>query len=367
MQALHKVALAPVAETLADRNSYGFREGRSCADATAAAFNALSKPNSAAWILDADILGCYDNIQQEWMLDNIPMDGVVLRQWLQAGYVEDGRLYPTRKGAPQGGVISPTLANQTLDGMEGAVHAAVPRRSRVNFVRYADDLIVTGKSQRLLEQTIRPTLDAFLEERGLQLSDEKTAITHIKHGFNFLGQTLRKRAGTLHITPSKDSVMALRRKVGNVIRKHVSAPMPVLAKKLNQALRGWGNYHRHVDASDTFARLDHYVYQQLWRMLRRRHPNKSKGWLIRKYWTATGRKWVFAATATTRKGKQLYPVLRLCSLGGQRYVKVKADANPYLPEYGRYFWWRRHGKGAKILPARSAREYRELFPRTRVS
>jgi len=367
MQALYKLALAPVAETLADRNSYGFREGRSCADATAAAFNALSKPNSAPWILDADILGCYDNIQHDWIVANIPMDGVVLRQWLKAGYVEDGRLYPTRKGAPQGGVISPTLANQTLDGMEEAVHDAVPRRSRVNFVRYADDLFVTGKSQRLLEQRIRPTLDAFLEERGLQLSDEKTAITHIKHGFNFLGHTLRKRAGTLHITPSTDSVMALRHKVGNVIRKHVSAPMPVLVKKLNQALRGWGNYHRHVDASAIFARLDHYVYQQLWRMLRRRHPNKSKGWLIQKYWTATGRKWVFAATATTRKGKQLYPVLRLCSLGGQRYVKVKADANPYLPEYGRYFWRRRHDKEAKILPARSAREYRELFPRVRVS
>jgi RNA-directed DNA polymerase len=109
-----------------------------------------------------------------------------------------------------------------------------------------------------------------------------------------------------------------------------------------------------VDASTTFARLDHYIYQQLWRMLRRRHPNKSKGWLVRKYWATTGRKWVFAATATTRKGKQLYPVSRLCSLGGQRYIKVKADAKPYLPEYGRYFWRRRHDKKGKILPARSA-------------
>jgi len=107
MQALYKLALAPVAETLADRNSYGFREGRGCADAIAAAFNALSKPNSATWILEADITSCYDNLCHQWMLENIPMDREVLRKWLQAGYREDGKLYPTRKGAPQGGIITP--------------------------------------------------------------------------------------------------------------------------------------------------------------------------------------------------------------------------------------------------------------------
>jgi len=350
MQALYKLALAPVAETLADRNSYGFREGRRCADATAAAFNALAKPNSAPWILDADIQGCYDNIRHAWMLDNIPMDRALLRQWLTAGYVDDGRLYPSRKGAPQGGIISPTLANQTLDGMERVVRDAGPRRRRVNFVRYADDLIVTGKSHRLLEQTIRPALEAFLADRGLQLSDEKTAITHIKHGFDFLGHTYRKHGGILHITPSRDSVRALLRKVGNLIREYVSAPMPALIKKLNHALRGWGNYHRHVVASDAFSRIDTYVYHQLWRMLRRRHPKKSKGWLIRKYWTATGRKWEFAVLAPTRKGKRLYRVLRLNSIGIRRHVKVKADANPYLPQYSRYFWRRRQGQGTTMPP-----------------
>ncbi len=107
MQALHKLALAPVAETTADPNSYGFREGRSCADAIAAAFNALSKPNSATWILEGDITGCYDNISQGWMEQHIPMEKDVLHKWLGAGYVEDNRLYPTRKGTPQGGIISP--------------------------------------------------------------------------------------------------------------------------------------------------------------------------------------------------------------------------------------------------------------------
>jgi RNA-directed DNA polymerase len=139
MQALYVLALAPVAETTADRNSYGFREGRSCADAVQAAFNALCLPNSATWVLEADIKGCYDNISHTWMLDNLPMDKTVLKKWLKAGYVENGILYPTRKGTPQGGIASPTLANMTLDGLEKVVHDSAPRRTRVNFVRYADD------------------------------------------------------------------------------------------------------------------------------------------------------------------------------------------------------------------------------------
>ncbi len=199
-------------------------ESRSCADAIAAAFNALSKPNSATWVLEADIKGCYDNISIEWMLNNIPMDKVILRKWLQAGYVEDDRLYPSRKGTPQGGIISPTLANMTLDGLERVVRKAVPRRSRVNFVRYADDFIITCKSKRLLEEIVRPVVEEFLAKRGLELSKEKTKITHIKHGFTFLGQTFRKTGNVLHITPAKEGVLALKRKIGELIRKYVGAP-----------------------------------------------------------------------------------------------------------------------------------------------
>ena len=230
MQALYKMALAPVAETTADRNSYGFRESRGCADAVACAFNALAKPNSAPWILEADITGCYDNISQEWLLNNIPVDREVLRKWLRAGYVENGRLYPSRKGTPQGGIISPTLANMTLDGLERAVRNAVPRRSRVNFVRYADDFLVTGKSKRLLEENVRPAVEEFLAERGLTLSTEKTAITHIHSGFTFLGQTFRKHGNALHITPSIEGVLALKQKLGDVIREYVSAPMPLSSR-----------------------------------------------------------------------------------------------------------------------------------------
>ena len=359
MQALHKLALAPAAETTADRNSYGFREGRSCADAIAAAFNALSKPNSATWVFEGDITGCFDNISHQWMRRHIPMDKVVLSKWLEAGYMENGILYPTRKGTPQGGIISPTLSNMALDGLEEAVRSAVPRRSRVNFVRYADDFIITGKSKRLLEQHVRPAVEAFLSERGLTLSRDKTVITYIKKGFTFLGQTFRKHGRVLHITPSREGVLALVRKVGTLTRTHVSAPMPVLIKKLNQTLRGWANYHRHVVASDAFSRIDTYVFEQLWRMLRRRHSNKSKGWLSKKYWTAAGRRSVFAVRAKSANGGQkVYQVQRVCAIGIRRHVKIRADANPYLPEHAAYFWRRRNDRESKLLPALSAREFR---------
>jgi len=290
------------------------------------------------------------------------MDKTILRKWLEAGYVENGITYPSRKGTPQGGIISPTLSNMTLDGLEEVVRSAVPRRNRVNFTRYADDFIVTGKSKRLLEEKVKPAVERFLAERGLTLSQEKTVITYIKNGFTFLGQTFRKHGRKLHITPSKEGVLALVRKVGTIIRKHVSAPMPIMIKKLNQTLRGWANYHRHVVSSEAFSRIDTYVFEQLWRMLRKRHPRKSKKWLFKKYWTAFGKKHIFAVLTKTRKDpKRVYQVIRTCSIGIKRHIKIKAAANPYSPEFARYFWQRRNNKESKLLPALSAREFRAMF------
>ena len=145
------------------------------------------------------------------------MDRQVLGKWLKAGYVEKGITYPTRKGTPQGGIISPALANMTLDGLEQTVRQSVPRRSRVNFIRYADDFIVTGKSKRILENNVRPAVEKFLCESGLELSPEKTRITYIKDGFTFLGQTFCKHGRKLHIMPSKEGVHALMKQVGTLI------------------------------------------------------------------------------------------------------------------------------------------------------
>ncbi len=361
MQALYKLALSPVAETTADKHSYGFREGRSCADAVQAAFNFLSKPNSATHILEGDISGCFDNIGKEWMLNHIPTDKTVLRKWLEAGYIENKIKYPSLKGTPQGGIISPTLANMALDGLEQAIKAAVPRRMRVNFVRYADDFIVTGKSRQLLEQRVKPAIVQFLGRRGLKLSEEKTVITHIKHGFTFLGQTFRKHGNRLHITPSREGVQSLIRKVGEVIRKHVSFPMEALVGKLNPILRGWANYHRHVVSSGAFSRVDTYVFEQLWRMVRRRHQNKSKGWLFKKYWSASGRKHVFSFVSKYKNKARILQVIRVSAIGIKRHIKIKADANPYDPKYGDYFWRRRNVKEARLLGALTHRQYQVMM------
>lgn len=311
-------------------------------------------------MLEGDITGCFDNISMAWLMENIPIEKRILHQWLKAGYIEKDIAYPTRKGTPQGGIISPTLANMTLDGLEHAIHAAVPRRSRVNFIRYADDFIITGKSKTILENNVLPAVKKFLEARGLTLSEEKTKIPYIEHGFTFLGQTFHKHGNKLHITPSKEGILTIIRKVGMVIRKHRSAPMIILIKKLNEILRGWANYHRHVISSEVFRRVDSYVYDQLWRMIRRRHSNKSRKWLAKKYWRAAG-KWVFTTFVKYKNKCKLYQVVRFCSICIRRYRKIKAKANPYLPEFRRYFRTRKHVKEAKLWRELTARQLRLAY------
>jgi RNA-directed DNA polymerase len=206
-QALHLQGLEPVAETRADPHSYGFRRCRGTHDAIGRVFNLLARRNSAPWILEGDIRGCFDNFGHGWLESHIPMDKKVLRDWLKAGYVESGKLFPTQAGTPQGGIASPTIANIALDGLEavlaerfGRTQSAI-NRFRVRLVRYADDFIITGHSKELLENEVKPCVEAFLAERGLELSKEKTQITHILKGFDFLGQNVRKYGGKLLIKP----------------------------------------------------------------------------------------------------------------------------------------------------------------------
>src|SRR5579859_1860552 len=195
MQALYLLALAPIAETTADPNSYGFRPERSTADAIEQCFCALANRHSAQWVLEGDIRGCFDNISHAWMLDHIPTDKEVLQKWLKAGFIENRTLFPTEAGTPQGGIISPTLANLTLDGLERLLKETFRIRQahgrvhnpKVNFVRYADDFIITGSSKELLENEVKPLVERFMLERGLQLSPKKTCITHNRTGLRFLG------------------------------------------------------------------------------------------------------------------------------------------------------------------------------------
>jgi len=350
MQALHLLALEPVAETLADTHSYGFRSARSTADAIAQCFKVLFQKHAAQWVLEADIQGCYDHISHEWMLSNIPADTQVLEKWLRAGYIENRRLFPTPEGTPQGGIISPTLANMTLDGLQRLLAEKFPPKrdcfakrkvsQRVNFVRYADDFIVTGDSRELLENEVRPLIEAFLNERGLRLSPEKTKVTHISEGFDFLGQNIRCRNGTLLVTPSKKNTQSFLAKIRERIHANPSATQEYLIRVLNPIIRGWANYHRHISASHAFSKVDSAIWQALWLWARRRHPNKPLRWIAEKYWHPDeGRGWHFAADTGERTpdGKPIRLYLKRTSATHiRRHPKIKGDANPFDPAWRDY-------------------------------
>ena len=274
MQALHLLALEPIAETTADLNSYGFRPERSTADAGEECFISLAQKTCAEWVLEADIQGCFDKISHDWMLANIPTDKALLKKWLKAGYVYQNELFPTDAGTPQGGIISPVAANMTLDGLEALLAEKFPRARwtglKMNMVRYADDFIITGNSNEWLEQEVKPAVVEFLAERGLVLSPEKTKITHIKEGFDFLGWNIRKYNGKLLMKPSKANVKAHLDKIRKIIKGNKTTKQANLIKLLNPVLRGWANYHKHVVAKKTFARVDADIWSMLWRWATRR-------------------------------------------------------------------------------------------------
>ncbi len=349
MQALHLLALEPIAETLGDSHSYGFRKGRSTADAIEQCFTVLSPQNHAAWVMEGDIRGCFDYLSHEWMLDQIPTDTEVLRRWLKAGYVENRTLFPTEAGTPQGGIISPTLANMTLDGLEQLLKVAFRRRRdgvrqyrlKVNLIRYADDFIITGPTKDVLENEVRPLVEQFLCDRGLQLSPEKTCITLIEEGFDFLGQNLRKYDGKLLIKPSKKNTHIFLEKVRTIIQTNATTTQEVLIRQLNPVIRGWANYHQSIVAADSFRKVDHVLWQSLWCWAKRRHPKKSSQWVMRKYWHTIGqRSWVFAVDtgAKTPTGQTVWVKLRLAAdTKIQRHRQIKGTANPFDPRWREYF------------------------------
>ncbi len=341
MQALYLLALEPVAETTGDWNSYGFRPGRSTADAGEQCFACLAGKNRAEWVLEADIAKCFDTISHEWMLANIPTDKTMLQKWLKAGFVYQDKLFPTEAGTPQGGIISPVLANMTLDGLEKALAKAFPqahkKRLKMNMVRYADDFIITGTSKEWLEEKVKPVVVNFLTERGLILSAEKTGITHITEGFDFLGWNIRKYSGKLLMKPSKASIKGHLKKVREIIKANKTAQQVNLIGQLNPVIRGWANYHSHVVAKEAFSMIDAQILSSLWRWAKRRHPNKSVRWLKAKYFKTRGiRNWMFVAADESKKYKTLSLVLE-ADMPIKRHIKIRGEANPHNPEWKQYF------------------------------
>lgn len=345
MQALYLLALEPVAETTADRNSYGFRSQRSTADAREQCFKLLAQRRSAQWILEGDIKGCFDNISHEWLLANTFTDRAILKEWLEAGFIYQRKLFPTEAGTPQGGIISPTLANLTLDGLEkllrhhfGGSREQI-RQNKVSLVRYADDFVVTGSSKELLEDRVKPLVVAFLADRGLTLSEEKTRVTHIDEGFDFLGWNVRKYDGKLLIKPSRKNVRSFMDKIREVVKVNRQAKTENLIGVLNPIIRGWAAYHQGTVAKQTFSMVDHWIWWKTWRWACRRHPNKGAGWLKRKYFRASAsRNWVFSAQAEDRKDRRRVQTLAMASdTKIQRHLKIRGEANPFDPEWSGYF------------------------------
>uniref|UniRef100_UPI00333E4EDB group II intron reverse transcriptase/maturase n=1 Tax=Castellaniella defragrans TaxID=75697 RepID=UPI00333E4EDB len=345
MQALHMLGLEPVAETTSDPNSYGFRRNRSTADAMSQIFVCLSRKDSSRWILEADIQGCFDHINHEWLLANVPMDTDVLRKWLKAGVVHKGQLSRTEEGTPQGGIISPTLANMALNGLERNLidHLRVKlgstkaKKLKVNVIRYADDFVITGVSKEILESEVKPWVEAFLVQRGLRLSPVKTKVVHIDAGFDFLGWNFRKYKGTLLIKPSRKNVKAFYDKVKEVIRSHLHSKQENLLRQLNPILRGWAKYHQPVVAKSAFSRMDHLIHWRLVRWSKRRHPRKTLAWCVWKYWTRLDDRQEFAANWITEYGsKQTIKLYRLSDTEIVRHQKIKGEYNPFDPAWEQY-------------------------------
>jgi RNA-directed DNA polymerase len=311
LQAMVKNALEPHWENRFEGTSYGFRPGRGCHDAIEAVFLQACPHRKRKWIVDADIKGAFDNISHQKLLKIIgdfPAKEII-RQWLKAGYIDKNVFYDTEAGTPQGGVISPLLANVALHGMEKALeierdkHGYIKRKCRHAVIRYADDFVVFCETKREAEKVIE-TLKEWLKRRGLELSEEKTRIVHITEGFNFLGFNVRqykkpntKQGYKLLIKPSKESVKKIRKRLKQEWRSLSGSNAKDAVIKLNPIIRGWANYFRIKVASKTFSSLDYFMYRRAYRYAKKNHSSKTGKWLARKYWGSFHKgkesKWVF--------------------------------------------------------------------------
>ncbi len=358
-QAIVKNSLEPEWEAVFEPNSYGFRPGRRCQDAIGQCFNKVgfNRAGGHTWVLEADIKGFFDNIAHKsilTMIGNFPKRELI-KGWLKAGFVFQGKLNPTEQGTPQGGVISPLLANIGLHGLETYIKATNPN---LGVIRYADDFIVTARNKESLE-TVQDLIQAWLSKLGLELSTEKTLITSLEDGFDFLGFNSRHYGGKLLIKPSKKKVLTFCKRIGKEVRNLNGAEQENLIKTLNPILRGFANYYKGVVSKETFVYISHRIWQYLWRWAKRRHPNKNTKWVRKRYFkTIKGNKWTFATLSSDRRGKEkdliLYPIAYTPI---ERHVKVKGEASPDNPSLKEY-WELRQKKQGKSYWEKNSRNYR---------
>jgi RNA-directed DNA polymerase len=346
MQALYLLAVEPVAEVTADHRSYGFRPERCPADALGYLHRALAHSGRVPeWVLEGDIKSCFDTISHAWLLDHVPMDKAVLQKWLKAGFMEKNAYYRTEEGVPQGGIISPVLANLALDGLEARLEACFPsqrgdKNQLVHYVRYADDFVITGSTKELLEHEVKPLVEQFLKERGLELSQEKTVTTPVKEGFVFLGQEVRRYPnGKVLTKPSKKNTHAFLEKVRGIIETHKTVKAVTLVDILNPVIDGWARYHAFGASKKVFSSVDNAIYEKLWWWGQRRHPQKSAAWQKKKYFsTLHGDNWQFYGEREGRDGKPQKVFLHKASdMPVKRHTLIRKGANPFDPVWEPYF------------------------------
>jgi RNA-directed DNA polymerase len=344
VQALYKLTLEPIAEISADKNSYGFRAYRSTQDAMKQIWSCSCRKNSRQWVLEADIKGCFDNISHQWIYDNIPLDNRLLKQWLKSGFIKDDKLFPTNDGTPQGGIISPILANMVLDGIEEIVrnHNKVIQKTvkgvqlyrntiLFNFIRYADDFVVTGNNPKVL-RTLQYDIEQFLNQRGLEFSKEKTHIINIYEGYDFLGFNFRKYPdGKLLVKPTKESIKAFKYKIKQIFKKYRASSLTVLIAKLNPVIRGWGNYYRFVNSKKIFSALDKYIWYKSLNWVKRVHKRRQ----TIKYYYKYFKPFQNYKIETLNDGDK--SVFVLTSIPLAKHIKIRAEANPFDKIYDDYF------------------------------
>jgi RNA-directed DNA polymerase len=355
--AIVKNALEPEWESQFEPNSYGFRVGRSCHDAIVQAWIKLnSSPCSGGhtWILEVDLQGFFDNIAHESILTKIGSFPYreLIKGWLKAGFIDKGKLNPTETGTPQGGSISPLLANIGLHGLETFIKSTNPK---LGIIRYADDIIVTAKDKESLERVLI-LIKRWLSERGLEINEEKTRIVHINDGFNFLGFNLRHYQGKILIKPEKEKVLRFCKKIGITLSKLKSATQEEVIKTLNPLLRGFANYYRGQVSKETFSYIHYRVAFYLWRWAKRRHPDKSKKWVRKRYYKSfRGDNWTFMCQGTARTGKEkFYLLYKISSTPIVRHIKVKGNSSPDDPSL-REYWQNRNIKDGKNYWAKGSK------------
>ncbi|MCA4158268.1 group II intron reverse transcriptase/maturase [Priestia megaterium] len=314
-----KTALEPQWEVKFEPSSYGFRPKRSTHDAISNIFKKLNTNSKKKWIFEGDFLGCFDHLNHNWIVKQTSMfpGNTLIGRWLKMGYMEQGIFYNTTEGTPQGSLVSPLLANIALDGMEreigivyrktykpGAGYKIDPK-CKMGRVAYADDFVIVTETEEQV-QLMYQKLTPYLKKRGIELSDDKTKITHIESGFDFLGFSIRQyktvQGNKLLIKPSKDSIKKAKYKIQDTFRTMRGRPVQEIIRVLNPIIRGYGQYLKHVVSKKTFSSMDNYIFSKIIKHLKQLHPKKSWKWIRKRYFRKPyhggNNKWILTCPLT---------------------------------------------------------------------